>query len=94
MLQHTKARRMNIKTDLDIRVRPDLDISAADLSVIIGNTVDNAIEACRVLEEDQEDIDPAHQKAVLLYYKISNPYRKRDSGLSGRKRMQAPRLRP
>lgn len=75
-----KARRMNIKTDLDIRVRPDLDISAADLSVIIGNTVDNAIEACRVLEEDQRRISiQLIQKAVLLYYKISNPYRKRDS---------------
>lgn len=74
-----KARRMNIKTELDIRVRPDLNISAADLSVIIGNTVDNAIEACQPLEEGRRKISvQLIQKDALLYYEIRNPYLRED----------------
>jgi sensor histidine kinase YesM len=74
-----RARRMNISTDLDIRVRPDLNISAADLSVIIGNTVDNAVEACALLEEGDKEISiQLIQKGALLYYEIKNPYKKRD----------------
>jgi hypothetical protein len=74
-----KTRRMNIETTLDIRVRPELNISAADLSVIIGNTVDNAIEACKLLEEGQRKISiQLIQKGALLYYEIRNPYKKQD----------------
>ncbi len=70
-----KARRMKIETELDIRVRPDLNISAADLSVIIGNTVDNAIEACLRLIEGRRRISiQLIQKGALLYYEIKNPY--------------------
>ena len=75
-----KARRMNIETALDIKIRPDLNISAADLSVIIGNTVDNAVEACEPLEKDQRKISiQLIQKGALLYYEIKNPYQKQDS---------------
>jgi sensor histidine kinase regulating citrate/malate metabolism len=74
-----KARRMNIETTLDIRVKPDLNISAADLSVIVGNTVDNAVEACAELEEGQKKISiQLIQKGALLYYEIKNPYKKQD----------------
>ena len=41
-----------------------------------------------MLEEGaREDIDPAHPETALLYYEISNPYRKRDSELERRRRM-------
>jgi sensor histidine kinase regulating citrate/malate metabolism len=74
-----KARRMNIETALDIRVKPDLNISAADLSVIVGNTVDNAVEACAELEDGQKKISiQLIQKGALLYYEIKNPYKKQD----------------
>lgn len=73
-----KARRMNIDTELDIRVRPDLNISAADLSVIVGNTVDNAVEACAALEDGKKISIQLIQKGALLYYEIKNPYKKRD----------------
>lgn len=77
-----KARRMNIETELDIRVRPDLDISAADLSVIVGNTVDNAIEACEPLADEDKKISmQLIQKGAILYYEIKNPYMKTDPEL-------------
>jgi sensor histidine kinase regulating citrate/malate metabolism len=74
-----KARRMNIETELDIRVQPDLNISAADLSVIVGNTVDNAIEACALAEAGERKISlQLLQKGAMLYYEIKNPIKKQD----------------
>ncbi len=70
-----KARRMDIETELDIRVQPDLNISAADLSIIIGNTFDNAIEACGNLTSFYKKITiQLIQKGSILFYEIRNPF--------------------
>ena len=76
VLNHSvqKARRQNIDVDMDIRVKPELHISAADLSVIIGNTLDNAIEAVTSMEAERRKISiQLIQKNDLLFYEISNP---------------------
>jgi hypothetical protein len=76
VLNHSvqKARRQNIDVDMDIRVKPELYFSAADLSVIIGNTLDNAIEAVASMEAEQRKITiQLIQKNDLLFYEISNP---------------------
>lgn len=77
VLNHSiqKARRMSIDTELDVRIQPDLNISAADLSVIIGNTFDNAIEACGMLSDENKKISvQLIQKNNILFYEIKNPY--------------------
>ncbi|SHI22228.1 GHKL domain-containing protein [Sporobacter termitidis DSM 10068] len=77
VLNHSvqKARRLGVDTDLDVRVQPDLNIPAADLSVIIGNTFDNAIEACGRLESAGKKITvQLIEKNSILFYEITNPY--------------------
>lgn len=52
-----------------------LGISAVDAYVILGNTLDNAIEACCDLSEEQRYI--RIQLRVfhdIMYYQIENPY--------------------
>jgi sensor histidine kinase regulating citrate/malate metabolism len=70
----SKAKSNNISVTLDAHVSPDLRISAVDLSAIIGNTFDNAIEECLMLTEISQVIDVSIiQKKHMLFYEISNP---------------------
>ena len=64
-----------IELRLKVQVPEDLFVSAADLYVLIGNTLDNALEACKEL--------PGHQRLIdltlrihndVLFYKLVNPY--------------------
>lgn len=64
-----------IKLTMDVQVPKTLFVTAADLYVLIGNTMDNAIEACQSLPADQKMISlklKTHNN--LLYYEISNPF--------------------
>ena len=70
-----KADSLGISINFNLWLDTDLNISPVDLYIIIGNTMDNAIEAC--------DAFPAHQKPSIsctlrqknhvLLYEISNP---------------------
>jgi hypothetical protein len=61
--------------EMDVWVDADLPISTSDLYVMIGNTVDNAVEACANLPENNRKIHLVlRQRNHLLYYEISNPY--------------------
>ncbi len=73
------AKAAGIELRLKVNVPEELFVSAADLYVLIGNTMDNALEACKAL--------PAHQRLIdltlrthndLLYYKLVNPYSPQD----------------
>lgn len=70
--QTTKA--AGIELRMKVQVPERLGISAADLYVIIGNTMDNAIEACRTLPGEQRLIDliiRTHYDTV--YFQLTNP---------------------
>lgn len=70
-----KASAAGIKVHLDVSVPPTLNVSAVDLSVIIGNTVDNAIEACQMLHDSSAVINIMLRKNNdMLFYGIDNPY--------------------
>jgi hypothetical protein len=70
-----KARRLNIETELEVWIPKEINMSAADLSVMIGNTFDNAIEACERLTEKEKKISiQLIQKDSILFYEIKNPY--------------------
>ena len=56
-------------------VSQELCISPVDLYVIIGNTVDNAVEACAQLPETERKIHIILRQANhMLFYEISNPF--------------------
>ena len=70
-----KASSSGIKVQLDVAVPPTLNVSAVDLSVIIGNTVDNAIEACQLLHDSSATIHIMLRKNNdMLFYGVENPY--------------------
>lgn len=70
-----QAEEQNIRFDYDVSVPANLGITAVDAYVIMGNTLDNAIEACSSLPEEERYIHL--QLRVfhdILYYQIENPY--------------------
>ncbi len=71
-----KAEEVGVTIRPEIWVDSKIDFPATDLFVIIGNTLDNAIEACCQIEDEAKRIISVglHQKNHLLLYEISNPY--------------------
>lgn len=64
-----------ISLDFDVWVSDQLPISAVDLYIIMGNTIDNAIEACQqVPAADSPTISlTLRQQNHTLFYVIDNP---------------------
>lgn len=70
----SKASRQGIRVQLDVIVPDNLAVSAVDLSIIIGNTLDNAIHACSEIPQEQRWIHiKMRQKNRVFYYNIRNP---------------------
>lgn len=71
-----RAREHGVSVRPDIWVDNNLAFPATDLFVIIGNTLDNAIEACAQLDDAAERVITVtlRQNNHLLLYEISNPY--------------------
>ena len=69
------AKDAGVSIELDVLVPTELFVTAADLYVLLGNTLDNAIEACIELPKEQRRISLKLKKHnSMLYYEISNPY--------------------
>ena len=67
----------NIPFDFDVSVPKNMGISAVDLYVLLGNTLDNAIEACQSLPTEERYI--RIQMRIyhnIFFYQIENPYSK------------------
>lgn len=71
-----KAAEYDVEMQPEIWVDNNLAFPSADLFVIMGNTIDNAIEACSNIEDKSKRIVSLslHQKNHFLLYEISNPY--------------------
>lgn len=71
-----KAEELGVTIRPEIWVDSRMNFPATDLFVIIGNTLDNAIEACCQIEEESARVVSIviHQKNHLLLYEVSNPY--------------------
>ena len=71
-----KAEEVGVVLRPEIWVDSSLDFPATDLFVIIGNTLDNAIEACCQVDDVASRIVSIslYQKNHLLLYEIRNPY--------------------
>ena len=69
------AKDADVSIELDVLVPAELFVTAADLYVLLGNNLDNAIEACMELPKEQRRISLKLKKHnSMLYYEISNPY--------------------
>lgn len=71
----TAARNVGINFELDVQIPPELFVITSDLYVILGNTLDNSIDACSGLDEKDRYINlqlKIHNE--ILYYRIENPY--------------------
>lgn len=67
------AKESNIDFHLDAMVPATLPISPVDLYIILGNTLDNAIEACLALPEEKRYINILLRKENgILFYRIQN----------------------
>lgn len=64
----------NIRLNLDVQVPNELFVTAVDLYILIGNTLENAIEACTMLPSEQRDIFlKIRTHNNILFYEIQNP---------------------
>lgn len=69
------AKENQIQVLLDITIPEVLAISTLLLSIVIGNTFDNAIEACRLINPEKREIHLQLRKQNrILFYSIENPY--------------------
>lgn len=53
-IKKNKAFDNNIEMNLDIELPKEIDFQFVDLSIVIGNLLDNAIEACQLIPEDKK----------------------------------------
>lgn len=69
------AQDAGIRLELDVQVSPELPVAVADLYIILGNTLDNALAACGALPEQQRVIHLVlRQHHDILYYRLDNPF--------------------
>lgn len=67
----------DIPFDFDVSVPKKLGMSAVDLYILLGNTLDNAIEACQALPAEDRYIRIQMQAYhSILFYQVENPYAK------------------
>ncbi|MDE7284892.1 MAG: ATP-binding protein [Lachnospiraceae bacterium] len=70
-----KANSANVKIDFDLWIDPVLNFPTADFYIIVGNTIDNAVDACSAISTPELAsirLTLRQQNHVLLY-EISNP---------------------
>ncbi|AWB42980.1 hypothetical protein DCC85_01195 [Paenibacillus sp. CAA11] len=69
------ARELNIPVHLDIQIPPSLQLDSIAMSIILGNILDNAIDACRKISGSKPYINIyIHYMNDSLFIKVVNPY--------------------
>lgn len=70
-----KAEENSIQITFDVSVPENIGITAIDFYVILGNTLDNAMEAVSLLPEDKRHIHlQLRTFHEILFYQIQNPF--------------------
>jgi hypothetical protein len=69
------ANQAETRLSLDVQIPQELGITAADLYILLGNTLDNALDACSELPVNDRQISlQLRLHNQMLFYRISNPY--------------------
>lgn len=76
-----RAKKENIKFNINLDIDREIDIEGIDLSIVIGNLLQNAIEACKLINnKDEREINiNIYIKNNNLIIKISNSISKQTS---------------
>ena len=73
-----KAEEDGIRFSYQVSIPPSLSLSAVDCYILLGNTLDNALEAVQSMQELPEEQPVIHvqlkQQNNLLFYQVDNPY--------------------
>lgn len=70
----SRAKEVGIKCTLHTSIPTDMNINDKDIIIIMGNLLDNAIEACSKLSTDKYiKVNVSYKKGILLIF-ISNNY--------------------
>lgn len=81
-----KAKQHNIAFKFDVSIPENWSIAAVDAYIILGNTLDNAIEACSTLPEEERYIHLQMRTFHdILFYKLENPYKPEAAKPKGKK---------
>lgn len=72
LIDNAKSR--NIEVDCDIKIPEDIDVSRAKLNVIVGNLLENAIEAA-TLADEKRIVFTMQFSAGILFLQIKNTYK-------------------
>ena len=65
----------DIPFSMDVSIPPQLKMSAVEAYILLGNTLDNAIEACLQLPKEQRYVKlQLKQFRDILFYQIENPF--------------------
>lgn len=69
----SQAENLDIKTDVNIKVSKNVSLDYKDAGILLGNILDNAIEACEKMSKENRwiKIDMFHQKSTL-FIKVCN----------------------
>lgn len=71
-----EAEKLKIKVERTIEITGKVTLSHIDLNILIGNLMDNAIEAVRALDEHDRKISLLiRTDQTALYLEISNPFK-------------------
>ena len=68
-----EAKQRHIQFDLEIQIPENLQVSSYAMSVILGNAIDNALEAAEKTEEKRISLVIKYTKGRLLI-RVSNPF--------------------
>ncbi len=79
----SQAENLNIKTEIDIKVPKSVGLDYKDAGILLGNILDNAIEACERINKDRRwiKIDIFRQKNTL-FIKVCNTKNKELANIS------------
>lgn len=71
-----KSRDVGIPMKLDLWFDSALEFSPVDFYIILGNTIDNAVEACSIIPDSESPSITCtlRQKNHVLFYEICNPF--------------------
>lgn len=81
-----KAEENGVQLTFDVSVPENFGVTAIDIYVILGNTLDNAMEAVAVLPESERKIHlQLRTFHEILFYQIQNPFSPDSSGIKAGK---------
>lgn len=69
----TRIRNTEISLKFDVWISEELPIAAVDLNIIMGNTVDNAIDSCQTIDGPSTIQLTLRQNQHTLLYEVQNP---------------------